>query len=47
MPRWFPVALKRIRKLAAQRNVRFTLKAQQELAVFGWGFDAEEHEEDS
>lgn len=42
MPRWFPVALKRIRKFAAQRNVRFTLKAQQELAVFGWGFDAED-----
>lgn len=42
MPRWFPVALKRIRLLAAQRNVRFTLKAQQELAGLGWGFDAED-----
>jgi hypothetical protein len=45
MPRRFPVTLKRIRRLAAQRNVRFTLKAQQELAGLGWGFD-EEHEED-
>jgi hypothetical protein len=42
MPRRFPVTLKRIRLLAAQRNVRFTLKAQQELAGLGWGFDAED-----
>ena len=41
MPR-FPTTLKRIRLLAAQRNVRFTLKAQQELAGLGWGFDAED-----
>lgn len=42
MPRWFPVTLRRIRLLAAQRNVRFTLKAQLELAMLGWGFDAED-----
>jgi len=42
MPRSFSVTLKRIRRLAAQRCARFTLKAQQELALLGWGFDTED-----
>jgi hypothetical protein len=46
MPRRFPTTLKRIRQLAAQRNVRFTLKAQQELTMLGWGFVGEDCEKD-
>ena len=42
MPCSFSITLKRIRRLAAQRCVRFTLKAQQELTLLGWGFDTED-----
>ncbi len=42
MPRSSSITLKRIRRLAAQRCVRLTLKAQQELTVLGWGFDTED-----
>lgn len=38
MPRGIASVLKRVRALAAQRNVRFTLKALREL--MGLGFDA-------
>jgi hypothetical protein len=31
MPRWLPRILARVRRLAAERRVRFTLKALQEL----------------
>src|SRR5262249_24714560 len=39
MPRWLLRILTRIRKLAAGRNVAFTLKARQELANLGAGLD--------
>jgi hypothetical protein len=42
MARWFPAILRRIRQLATQRSVRFTLKAQQELALLDWSFDAQD-----
>ena len=35
MSRWLPRALTRIRRLAAERRVRFTLKALGELATLG------------
>jgi hypothetical protein len=35
MPSWLPKALTRVRRLAAERRVRFTLKAQRELAILG------------
>jgi len=35
MPSWLPRALSRIRKLASERRVSFTLKAQRELADLG------------
>ena len=35
MPSWLPSALGRIRKLASERRVSFTLKAQRELAGLG------------
>jgi hypothetical protein len=40
MPRWLPSVLRRIRDLASRRQVRFTLKAQRELARLG--FDGED-----
>ena len=39
MPRWLPKVLVRIRELAAERKVRFTLKALRELAALGLGLD--------
>lgn len=35
MPSWLPKVLSRIRRLAAEQRVRFTFKAQRELAVLG------------
>jgi hypothetical protein len=35
MPNWLPKVLSRVRTLAAERRVRFTLKAQRELAILG------------
>ena len=40
--RWPAAALARIRELAAQRKVRFTMKALQELAALGMGLDEED-----
>ena len=40
--RWLPAALARIRELAAQRKVRFTLKALRELAELDTGLDEED-----
>jgi hypothetical protein len=40
--RWLSAVLARIRELAAQRNVRFTMKALQELAALGIGLDQED-----
>jgi len=37
MPSWLPRALGRIRKLASEQRVSFTLKAQRELADLGLG----------
>jgi hypothetical protein len=42
MPRWLPKVLTRVRELAAQRRVRFTLKAIRELPTLGLGLDAED-----
>lgn len=42
MPRWLPKVLTRVRKLAAQRKVRFTLKALREFPALGLGLDAED-----
>lgn len=39
MPRWLPKVLTRIRELAAERKVRFTLKALRELAALGMSLD--------
>jgi hypothetical protein len=41
-PRWLPAVLARIRELAAQRKVRFTLKALRELATLDMGLDQED-----
>jgi Motility quorum-sensing regulator, toxin of MqsA len=41
-PRWLPAILARIRELAAQRKVRFTMKALRELAGLGMGLDEED-----
>jgi hypothetical protein len=41
-PRWLPTILVRIRELAAQREVRFTMKALRELAGLGMGLDEED-----
>lgn len=38
-PRWLPAVLAKIRELAAQRKVRFTLKAFRELAALEMGLD--------
>lgn len=40
--RWLAAILTRIRELAAQRKVRFTMKALQELATLGVGLDEED-----
>ena len=40
--RWLPAILARIRALAAQRAVRFTMKALRELAGLGMGLDEED-----
>jgi hypothetical protein len=42
MPRWLPRLLGRIRELAADRRVSFTLKALRELAELGSGFDPDD-----
>ena len=43
MPRrWLPAVLARIRELAAQGKVRFTIKALRELAALDLGFDEED-----
>ncbi len=42
MPRWLPRVLTRIRSLAADRRVSFTLKARRELAELGTGLDEED-----
>jgi hypothetical protein len=39
MPRWLPIALKRIHELAANGRVRFTFKALRELAALDVGLD--------
>jgi hypothetical protein len=39
---WTSPVLRQIRTLAAQRNVRFTLKAFQELARLGMGLDEQD-----
>jgi hypothetical protein len=35
MASWLPRVVSRVRRLASERRVRFTLKAQRELAVLG------------
>lgn len=40
--RWLPAVLAKIRELAAQGNVRFTVKALRELAALGMGLDHED-----
>ena len=42
MPRWPSKILERIRKLAAEREVRFTLKARRELADLELHLDEED-----
>lgn len=42
MSPWLPKLLKRVHGLVAQRRVRFTLKARQELAALGAGLDEED-----
>jgi hypothetical protein len=42
VPRWLPRLLTRIHELAAQGQVRFTLKAIRELAVLGAGLDVQD-----
>ena len=39
MPQWLPSTLRRIRRLAASGNVRFTLKSLRELAELELGLD--------
>jgi hypothetical protein len=39
---WATAVLRRVRRLAAERKVRFTLKAFQELARLGMGLDEED-----
>jgi hypothetical protein len=39
MPRWLPRVVARLRRLAAQGNIRFTEKALQELAALGLDVD--------
>jgi hypothetical protein len=40
--RWLPAVLARIRELAAQRKVSFTMKALRELAALDIGLDEED-----
>jgi hypothetical protein len=40
--RWLPTVLARIRELAAQRRVRFTMKALRGLAALDMGLDEED-----
>ena len=40
--RWLPVVLARIRELAAERKVRFAIKALRELAALDLGLDEED-----
>ncbi len=42
MPRWLPKVLTRVRELAAERKVLFTLKARRELASLDIGLDEED-----
>jgi hypothetical protein len=42
MPRWLPAILRRVRQLAAQGRVRFTIKALRELAALELGLDADD-----
>jgi hypothetical protein len=42
MPRWLTRAVTQIRRLAAARKVRFTLKARRELAALELGMDEED-----
>ena len=42
MPRWLPKALRRIRRIAAARKVRFSLKAFRELSTLGLGLQGED-----
>jgi hypothetical protein len=42
MPHWLPKVLRRIRELAAARQVLFTLKARRELAALEFGLDEED-----
>jgi hypothetical protein len=42
MPGWLPRVLRRIRQLAAARQVLFTLKARRELAALGFGLDEQD-----
>jgi hypothetical protein len=42
MPRWLPRVLTRVRELAAERAVSFTLKARRELDSLGIGLDEED-----
>src|SRR5258708_1156495 len=42
MPSWLPRQLGRIRELATERRVSFTLKARRELAGLGSGLDPED-----
>ena len=42
MARWLPSVLPRIHRLAAERKVRFTLKATRELALVGFGLDLDD-----
>jgi hypothetical protein len=42
VPRWLPRVLTRIRTLATERRVWFTLKARRELAGLGDGLDEED-----
>lgn len=39
---WTTIVLRRVRRLAAERKVRFTLKAFQELGHLGMGLDEED-----
>ena len=39
MPRWLPGVLRKIRSLAEEGKVRFTLKALREMASLGFGLD--------
>lgn len=42
MPRWLPPVLAKIRELATQRRVRFTLKALCELSILDPEFDEDD-----